>query len=1388
MPRSVVLIRIGVLTLMFGIGCSETDRLETSLLLRISSDIRVDEIVLRIRNIAYESDEVQKDLDGRDITVDEFVVLILPSSIIQNEFLVHARGFVDGHSVVAASAVYAFEENKRLDASIVLTEDFIDADNDGFASCNRDGCDCNDQNLRINPFTIEICDDYLDNNCSGLPIDEGCPCNPCLTPWRYCTTLPENLLHLAGIGECTFGKQLCQAGVWQTECVGDGPHPSGELPNNDRDDNCDGAVDEGSPCGPTDTTRPIFLGKLNADDTGLVLDSTGTGSNCRAGVQQCINGTWQTCALGGCSGEARPQRNPTAPGWIELPSDPSAGEVGQCDGQDNDCDGLVDDEPFFDGDHDGYTDCGTVIDGDPRQPTSRMPARGAEFIDCDGSNPCVNPGMSEDCRPIVVVGGTFDANCNFTFACSVDWTSGAELDDDCRCDHDPFNRPVSDSDSVIGKPRMDLEDLTTGVRPAAACSGELGHLSCNRDELPRSDANCVGSCADGPSDYCSTDGPYHHGYFESPSSHQDCYLCEEEFGYNCSDTTGSCTTKAEDCIVCDAPAPTADTASSLMQPLCTNSGPGCTELEGPTWVGQVGTDVSYECDEVSCAGYYCMLNNDLCYEKADQTADEVLCNGAETCERAADLCPIETQCKVLALEPPLCQRAVSGCSDTTSPVYQPQDNNTDQFNQCNDTFTCDSSFNGQGPFFHGIRNDSSDRAQCYLRANVNNSSCDGTGDCQTRIEACSSSGEGNIVSGRPLCETPGDGCSGETAPVYIAITDGSDPYFDCGTGRDGSTDLTCKRVGSNDSGECYDDLGDSCGSASDCQPGWSCTDGVCCNAECHGTCESCLFALTGQADGTCAPVVFGKQDADNCHDSTGCGGTGCQCDGDLSCKRGRGSDCSDANTCITDYCVDGYCCNSACTATCRACSAALTASANGTCAIIDQDTTDTVPTTLCSGSVGCNGGDCICEANTGACLRDRGDSCGSDEQCLSGHCANGTCCNIACDGNCDSCANSSGTCAAQLSVCTGNCDSCESAGSGYSCAPDNSGCGECGDCNGSGTDYNCESDQTECPGGCETCGGSGTSYTCSNLISGSSGSCTLYLCTGGSSCPSSCLTNSACSVTCIANICVASLSATGAACDDDDDCVSGNSCDGSICRRDNLQACTTNDQCVNTCIGGICSNLASTSGTCDFGDNNDCATHHSCVGTVCLLNNGQSCGDGTVCSSGHCADSTCCNSTCDGNCDSCATGSCIAQSSVCTGNCDVCSSSSGGYSCAANQATCLGACDSCTGSSTSFSCTPDADGSAGSPSCVPYYCDGAATSCPTSCAVNGDCTGPCIVTTCSATFVATGGACDEDADCSDSPYASSCDTDHICRRDTGQPCTAIDQCITNICSTTCRAS
>ncbi|MCB9643745.1 MAG: hypothetical protein H6728_11790 [Myxococcales bacterium] len=131
----------------------------------------------------------------------------------------------------------------------------------------------------------ETCNNQ-DDDCDGM-VDEG------LTQSCY-----SGAAGTEGTGLCKGGTQTCTAGQWGT-CVGE-VVPTTETCNN-KDDNCDGMVDEG-------LTQSCYSGPAGTAGKGA----------CKGGTQTCNAGQWDTCV-----GEVTPTTE-------------------TCNNKDDDCDGKTD--------------------------------------------------------------------------------------------------------------------------------------------------------------------------------------------------------------------------------------------------------------------------------------------------------------------------------------------------------------------------------------------------------------------------------------------------------------------------------------------------------------------------------------------------------------------------------------------------------------------------------------------------------------------------------------------------------------------------------------------------------------------------------------------------------------------------------------------------------------------------------------------------------------------------------------------------------------------------------------------------------------------------------------------------------------------------------------
>ena len=197
--------------------------------------------------------------------------------------------------------------------------------------------------------------------------------------------------------------------------------------------------------------------------------------------------------------------------------------------------------------------------------------------------------------------------------------------------------------------------------------------------------------------------------------------------------------------------------------------------------------------------------------------------------------------------------------------------------------------------------------------------CGGSGDpcaggdtcndqCDEALDTCAETGtaceDGLFCTANDTCQSGtctggGDACAGGDACNATC----NEELFHCfsapGTSCDGGE---C-----NDTGMCLLEQGGTCASDADCLVG-DCIDGICCESACDSGCEACAFALTGVADGICAPILAGTDPDDECRLPGGVD----VCDGSGSCTF-----CGDGTLEIGEECddggnVSGDCCSSSC--------------------------------------------------------------------------------------------------------------------------------------------------------------------------------------------------------------------------------------------------------------------------------------------------------------------------------------------------------------------------------------------------------------------------------------------------------------------------------------------
>ncbi|MFH1720082.1 MAG: MopE-related protein [Patescibacteria group bacterium] len=352
----------------------------------------------------------------------------------------------------------------------------------GKGACNHTTPACTDGTLQTcDPFlgaVSEICDG-LDNDCDGFT-DEGFPLNaPCSV----------------GIGECKVAGIFVCNEAGGTTCSVEPLPPTEELCDS-LDNDCDGNTDEGlgtttcglgvclhtvknciggesQVCDPMAGTLSETCNLIDDDCDGQVDENLGE-TNCGLGpcnntVQNCINGVTQQC-------------NPFL----------GAQFIDACNGIDDDCDGLVDEEVF-------EIPCGvgacahTVLSCLNGAPEQCNPFLGASDEKCNNADDDCDGKTDED---FVDIYGTPCTVGKGECARSSFWVCNSD-EADCLLDGENVFC-TEDMNLICAVFPLELEDPTSEICDGKDndCDGstdeELQPLTCGKGECLHNAPSCIG--------------------------------------------------------------------------------------------------------------------------------------------------------------------------------------------------------------------------------------------------------------------------------------------------------------------------------------------------------------------------------------------------------------------------------------------------------------------------------------------------------------------------------------------------------------------------------------------------------------------------------------------------------------------------------------------------------------------------------------------------------------------------------------------------------------------------------------------------------------------------------------------------------------------------------
>jgi len=454
-----------------------------------------------VDNNALDADTWLEDRDGDGFGNDNAVVLSC-SPDTSTVPLVTVGG--DCNDQVSTTFPGAPEICYDLTRQDCLPVELDDCDGDGSVDADHGGDDCDDADPAVRPGALEICDG-VDNDCNNL-VDDDDPAADLSTATDW---YPDADQDGYGSGSPIFACSPPSGSVAvDGDCDDTDPSssPAGSELCDGADNDCNGTVDDADP-----SVATLWW----ADGDG---DSWGAGT----AIAQCDPPSNTSVQRDGDCDDALPD---SFPGATEF-----------CDGVDNDCNGLVDDNPangglfFVDNDADGYgapnasvlacsAASGVVTNGDDCNDADPDSHPGAVEICDDGLRQDCTTADLQDCDGDGFVdandGGTdCDDENTAVLPGAVEICDG--LDNDCNGLLDDADPGVDLSSSTDWYPDADLDGFGDANTPTPSCSQPAGHVldatDCDDGQAainPAADEVCdsIDNDCDGFADDLDPEGP-----------------------------------------------------------------------------------------------------------------------------------------------------------------------------------------------------------------------------------------------------------------------------------------------------------------------------------------------------------------------------------------------------------------------------------------------------------------------------------------------------------------------------------------------------------------------------------------------------------------------------------------------------------------------------------------------------------------------------------------------------------------------------------------------------------------------------------------------------------------------------------------------------------------